>query len=153
MEVEKDPVRDLQLHQVLHVNGGDGDNSYFINSLLQTWGALQDQTLSCQYGRSIDETCRQLNRKPPILQVFLNDLPRNDSQLHLQGNLESTGAENSTEQREHLPGKDKPSWCPQSILESGLIEESMLDSFNIPFYGALAEEVRDVIQAEGSFTI
>ncbi|KAJ6873977.1 hypothetical protein NC651_032729 [Populus alba x Populus x berolinensis] len=38
------------------------------------------------------------------------------------------------------------------VLE-GLIEESKLDSFNIPFYGALAEEVRDVIQAEGSFTI
>jgi jasmonate O-methyltransferase len=35
----------------------------------------------------------------------------------------------------------------------GLIEESKLDSFNIPFYGALAEEVRDLIQAEGSFTI
>jgi hypothetical protein len=35
LEVEKYPVRDLQLHQVLHMNGGDGDNSYSNNSLLQ----------------------------------------------------------------------------------------------------------------------
>ena len=38
------------------------------NTFLPIWEVIE----------AIDETCRKLNRKPPILQVFLNDLPRND---------------------------------------------------------------------------
>jgi jasmonate O-methyltransferase len=39
-----------------------------LNTFLPIWEIIE----------AIDETCRKLNRKPPILQVFLNDLPRND---------------------------------------------------------------------------
>lgn len=38
------------------------------NSLLPTWEAMD----------SLRKICRSLNRKPPIFQVFLNDLPGND---------------------------------------------------------------------------
>ena len=38
------------------------------NTFLPIWEVLE----------AIDESCRKLNRKPPILQVFLNDLPGND---------------------------------------------------------------------------
>ncbi|KDP29935.1 hypothetical protein JCGZ_18504 [Jatropha curcas] len=39
------------------------------------------------------------------------------------------------------------------MVQEGLIEESTLDSFNMPFYSPSAEEVRHVIEREGSFTI
>lgn len=35
----------------------------------------------------------------------------------------------------------------------GLIEEEKLDFFNMPYYQPTANELRNVIQAEGSFTI
>lgn len=35
----------------------------------------------------------------------------------------------------------------------GLIEESKLDTFNLPYYAATMEEVKKVIDAEGSFTL
>ncbi|TKY63371.1 Theobromine synthase 2 [Spatholobus suberectus] len=38
------------------------------------------------------------------------------------------------------------------VLE-GLVEEGKLDSFNLPIYGPTIEEVRHVIEAEGSFTL
>ncbi|XP_059431713.1 probable jasmonic acid carboxyl methyltransferase 2 [Corylus avellana] len=38
------------------------------------------------------------------------------------------------------------------VLE-GKVEEAKLDRFNLPFYAPTAEEVRDVIQTEGSFNI
>ncbi|TKY69485.1 Monomethylxanthine methyltransferase 1 [Spatholobus suberectus] len=38
------------------------------------------------------------------------------------------------------------------VLE-GLVEEAKLDSFNLPIYGPTIEEVRQVIEAEGSFTL
>ncbi|KDP29941.1 hypothetical protein JCGZ_18510 [Jatropha curcas] len=38
------------------------------NALLPLWEVIE----------TIDSTCTQLNKKPPILQVFLNDLPGND---------------------------------------------------------------------------
>ncbi|KHN15663.1 Theobromine synthase 2, partial [Glycine soja] len=38
------------------------------------------------------------------------------------------------------------------ILE-GLVEETKLDSFNLPIYFPTMEEVREVIEAEGSFTL
>nr|POF22035.1 7-methylxanthosine synthase 1 [Quercus suber] len=34
-----------------------------------------------------------------------------------------------------------------------MIEESKLDNFNLPYYAATMEEVKKVIEAEGSFTL
>ncbi|KAJ0053937.1 hypothetical protein Pint_01829 [Pistacia integerrima] len=39
------------------------------------------------------------------------------------------------------------------VGSKGLIEESRLDSFNMPFYAPSAEEVRHIIEKEGSFNI
>ncbi|KAK7814519.1 putative caffeine synthase 3 [Quercus suber] len=38
------------------------------------------------------------------------------------------------------------------VLE-GMIKESKLDNFNLPYYAATMEEVKKVIEAEGSFTL
>nr|KYP45503.1 Jasmonate O-methyltransferase [Cajanus cajan] len=39
------------------------------------------------------------------------------------------------------------------MVQEGLVEEEKLDFFDLPLYGPTAEEVRQVIEAEGSFTI
>ncbi|KAJ6343260.1 hypothetical protein OIU76_005072 [Salix suchowensis] len=290
MDVQKEPVSDLQLHQVLRMNDGDGDNSYSNNSLFQKKVILKAKPIlqeaivqlcsksfpecitmadmGCSSGpntflpiwavmEAIDETCRKLNRKNPILQVFLNDLPGNDfnsifrslpsfrkkleeemggefgpcfiaampgsfygrlfppRSLHFvhssyslhwfsevpeiplnKGNIylsktSPPGVHKAylnqfekdftaflrSRSEEMIPGgcmvlticgRDEindssgnhspPIWeffgmmLNDMVLE-GLIEESKLDSFNMPFYAALAEEVKYVIQAEKSFTI
>lgn len=38
-------------------------------------------------------------------------------------------------------------------IPQGLIEEAKLDQFNLPFYAPTPEEVKQVIQTEGSFNI
>ncbi|KAB5527741.1 hypothetical protein DKX38_021588 [Salix brachista] len=252
MEMQKEPVRDLQLHQVLRMNEGDGDNSYSNNSLLQLYSksfpeCITMADMGCSSGpntflpiwevlEAIDESSRKLNRKPPILQVFLNDLPGNDfnsifrslpsfhkkleeemggqfgpcfiaampgsfyerlfppRSLHFvpeiplnKGNIylaktSPPGVHKAylnqfekdftaflrSRSEEMIPGghmvltiygrdenndsSGKQSIKNEMVLE-GLIEESKLDSFNLPFYGALAEEVKDVIRAKRSFTI
>ncbi|KAI3693860.1 hypothetical protein L1987_76815 [Smallanthus sonchifolius] len=39
------------------------------------------------------------------------------------------------------------------ILKEGLVQESKINSFNIPLYSPYEDEVRDVIQKEGSFSL
>ncbi|XP_027907203.1 7-methylxanthosine synthase 1-like [Vigna unguiculata] len=39
------------------------------------------------------------------------------------------------------------------MVQEGLVEEKKLDFFDLPIYGATAEEVRQVIEEEGSFAI
>ncbi|KAL2337643.1 hypothetical protein Fmac_012089 [Flemingia macrophylla] len=40
-----------------------------------------------------------------------------------------------------------------NMVQEGLVKEEKLDFFNLPVYGPTAEEVRKMIQAEGSFTL
>ncbi|XP_031259873.1 OVARIAN TUMOR DOMAIN-containing deubiquitinating enzyme 6-like [Pistacia vera] len=101
----------MELEQVLHMNGGDGDNSYANNSsqqkevILKAKPLLQETMtefycnnfpdcirftdMGCSTGPNallptweildaLHKTCHSLNRKPPLLHVFLNDLPGND---------------------------------------------------------------------------
>ncbi|OWM62557.1 hypothetical protein CDL15_Pgr000059 [Punica granatum] len=47
-------------------------------------------------------------------------------------------------------------WLSRSLVEmadEGLVKDTDIDSFNLPFYTPYMEEVRDVVEAEGSFTI
>ena len=39
------------------------------------------------------------------------------------------------------------------INVQGLIEEEKLDTFNMPYYAPTTDEVKEVIEAEGSFTL
>ncbi|XP_050205159.1 probable jasmonic acid carboxyl methyltransferase 2 [Mercurialis annua] len=292
MESVKEKGEDrIQLEKVLHMNAGDGNNSYANNSLLQKKVMLKAKPIlqesitklctknspdcikmadmGCSSGPNtfvpiweiidaIDDTCNRLKRKPPVLQVFLNDLPTNDFNLismslpsfykkleeekggefgacfiaAVPGNfygrlfppkslhfvhssyslhwfsqvpkiplnkghiyLAKTSPANvhkaylgqferdletflrcRSEEMVHegrmvltFYGRDdmnmyksntyKPNiWelfgtlLNDMVLE-GLIEETKLDTFNIPFYGASAQEVKNVIESEGSFTI
>ncbi|XP_031264796.1 probable caffeine synthase 3 [Pistacia vera] len=101
----------MELEKVLHMNGGDGDNSYANNSSQQKEAILKAKPLlqetmtefycnnfpdcirftdmGCSTGPNallptweildaLHKTCHSLNRKPPVLHVFLNDLPGND---------------------------------------------------------------------------
>eukprot|EP00257_Ricinus_communis_P012321 XP_002534362.2 probable caffeine synthase 3 [Ricinus communis] len=279
----------IQLEKVLHMNAGEGDNSYASNSLLQRKVMLKANKvvqesikelynkgfsecitmadMGCSSGpnaflpmweiiEAIDKTCNQLNRKPPILQVFLNDLPGNDfnsifkslpnlykkleeekgkfgpcfiaampgsfygrlflpHSLHFvhssyslhwcsevpkiplnKGNIYVAKTSPPSVHKAYLDqferdfntflrsrsaevipggqmvitiiGRDKDmdqsdKYSPtiwelfgiilNDMVSEGLIEESKLDSFNIPLYAASAEEVKNVIEAEGSFNI
>ncbi|XP_050204502.1 probable caffeine synthase MTL3 [Mercurialis annua] len=101
----------MEVPQVLHMNGGEGQNSYYRNSLFQKKVILKAKPileesiselcrtnlpkclkmaeLGCSSGpnallplweiiQTIDSACCELNKKPPMLQVFLNDLPGTD---------------------------------------------------------------------------
>ncbi|KAM5548628.1 hypothetical protein ABKV19_000180 [Rosa sericea] len=39
------------------------------------------------------------------------------------------------------------------MVLDGLIEEEKLDTFNLPYYAPTTDEVKEVIEAEGSFTL
>ncbi|GKV21129.1 hypothetical protein SLEP1_g31137 [Rubroshorea leprosula] len=39
------------------------------------------------------------------------------------------------------------------MVSEGLIEEAKLDTFNMPYYAPTTEEVKKVVEAEGSFTL
>ncbi|KAJ9169926.1 hypothetical protein P3X46_018068 [Hevea brasiliensis] len=101
----------MEIPQVLRMNGGDGEVSYYQNSSYQKKGILAAKPIleesiaqllqaselecltvvdmGCSSGpntllplweiiETVDSTSSRLNRKSPILQVFLNDLPGND---------------------------------------------------------------------------
>ncbi|KDP29938.1 hypothetical protein JCGZ_18507 [Jatropha curcas] len=101
----------MDVSQVLHMNGGEGEISYYNNSSYQKKGILTAKPIleesiaelcskslpecitmaemGCSSGpntllplwgviETIDSTCSKLNKKPPSLQVFLNDIPGND---------------------------------------------------------------------------
>ncbi|EEF28055.1 Jasmonate O-methyltransferase, putative, partial [Ricinus communis] len=101
----------MEVPQVLHMNGGEGTNSYYRNSLFQKKVILKakpilDESITelcranlpkcltmvemgCSSGPNallplweiierIDSTCNEMKKKPPMLQVFLNDLPGTD---------------------------------------------------------------------------
>ncbi|KAJ6401477.1 hypothetical protein OIU84_016811 [Salix udensis] len=236
MELQKEPVGDLQLHQVLRMNEGNGDNSYSNNSLLQKKVILQakpilQETIVQLYSkefprvhnngrhgvlfrtkhfpanmggndfnsifRSLPSFHKKLEEEmggrfgpcfiaampgsfygrlfPPRSLHFVHssyslhwlsevqEIPLNKGNIYL-AKTSPPGVHkaylNQFEKRLHSIFKmpAPPSWeflgmmLNDMVLE-GLIEESKLDSFNLPIYAALAEEVRDVIRAERSFTI
>ncbi|KAL9457292.1 hypothetical protein AB3S75_006355 [Citrus x aurantiifolia] len=101
----------MEVEKILHMNGGEGENSYASNSLAQKEAIVKakpllEQSLNdlycngfpdcitvadmgCSSGPnallptweaidSLDKICNRLNRKPPALHSFLNDLPGSD---------------------------------------------------------------------------
>ncbi|KAM7262479.1 hypothetical protein ACFE04_000162 [Oxalis oulophora] len=50
-----------------------------------------------------------------------------------------------------IPGESTAAAIFATVI--GLIEESKLDTFNIPFYEPYVDEVKDLIESEGSFMI
>ncbi|KAK6929449.1 SAM dependent carboxyl methyltransferase [Dillenia turbinata] len=55
-------------------------------------------------------------------------------------------------------GEDFISWqhiskAISDLVSEGLIEEEKLDSFNVPYYTASKEEIIDIVEKEGSFTV
>ncbi|KAJ0112243.1 hypothetical protein Patl1_01824 [Pistacia atlantica] len=133
------------------------------NALLPTWEILD----------ALHKTCHSLNRKPPVLHVFLNDLPGNDFNTifkSLPGFYERL--KKGENQNEFLScfiaavagsfyGRLFPPRFLHFVFSSyslhwlskGVVEESKLDTFNIPMYAPSLEEVRHVIQREESYYI
>ncbi|WCJ37366.1 S-adenosyl-L-methionine:benzoic acid/salicylic acid carboxyl methyltransferase 1 [Euphorbia peplus] len=101
----------MEVPKILHMSGGQGVNSYYMNSLYQKQlilntrhileesisellvtmplDVLKMAEMGCSSGpnallplweiiQTIDSTCSTSNWKIPDLQVYLNDLPRND---------------------------------------------------------------------------
>ncbi|KAL4615122.1 hypothetical protein ACB092_07G102100 [Castanea dentata] len=195
----------VEIEKVLHMNGGDGNTSYAVNSLHQRTVAsmvkpiLEESieelyiTLFPEYLKMADLGCstgfntllvvsdvleiigtksKMLNLPPPSLQAFLNDLPGNDFNTIFRS-LPSfyTKLENEkgssfghcfiTTVGGSFYGGLFPSNSLHFVhssyalmwLSVGLLESEKLDNFNLPYYAPTSEEVKKVIEVEGSFTL
>ncbi|VVA39027.1 PREDICTED: salicylate [Prunus dulcis] len=121
---------------------------------------------------SIHTTYQKLNRPPPSLQAFLNDLPGNDFNtvfMSLPGFYKKLDEEHEKKFGScfiaGMPGSFYGRLFPNNSLHfvhssyalhwisEGLIGKEKLDAFNMPFYSPTTKEIEEVIQAEGSFTL
>ncbi|KAH9793737.1 Jasmonate O-methyltransferase [Citrus sinensis] len=232
----------MEVEQILHMNGGEGENSYANNSLTQKEAIVKakpllEQSLNdlycngfpdcitvadmgCSSGPnallptweaidSLDKICNRLNRKPPVLHSFLNDLPGSDfntvfkslpsfyerlrtekghefgscfmpkepmsefdihrayfdqfksdfsaflkfrsEELKCGGRMILTLLYNDSF---HATSPGEPALLViKDMISEGLIEESKLKSSNFPIYAPYVDEVKQVIEREGSFDI
>ncbi|KAH9745337.1 Jasmonate O-methyltransferase [Citrus sinensis] len=224
----------MEVEKILHMNGGEGENSYANNSLAQKEAIVKakpllEQSLNdlycngfpdcitvadmgCSSGPnallptweaidSLDKICNRLNRKPPALHSFLNDLPGSDfntvfkslpsfyERLRTEKGHESGSCfmpkEPMSEFDIHRAYLDQfksdfsaflkfrseelkcggrmiltllyndsfHSTSPAEPAMLGSIEESKLKSSNFPIYTPYVDEVKQVIEREGSFDI
>ncbi|KAF8405266.1 hypothetical protein HHK36_010167 [Tetracentron sinense] len=195
----------MEVQQVLHMVGGEGETSYANNSafprkVISKVKPIIEETivdlycttfpqnlvisdLGCSSGPNtllviseiidvIEATCFRLSRQSPEFQVFLNDLPGNDFNTIFRS-LPNFNVKLKKEKGDEF-GPCFVSGVPGSFygrlfrcnslnfvhssyslhwLSKGLIEEAKLDSFNLPYYAPSAEEVKRIIQTEGSFKI
>ncbi|KRH40369.1 hypothetical protein GLYMA_09G254200v4 [Glycine max] len=120
----------------------------------------------------VDNRSTQLNREPPTFQFYLNDLFGNDFNTIFKSLpgfyerlLEDKGHKFSPCFINATPGSFYGRLFPSNSinlfhssyslhwLSQGLIEEEKMDSFNIPAYKPTVEEIRHVIEEEGSFFV
>ncbi|GMN37323.1 hypothetical protein TIFTF001_006724 [Ficus carica] len=118
---------------------------------------------------TIDATCRCLNKKPSVFQVFLNDLPGNDFNTIFQS-LPSFYERLEIEKGSKfgpcfitgMPGSFCGRLYPTNFIHIihfflqfalGIIEKTKLDYFNLPYDTPKAREIEKVIEEEGSFTL
>ncbi|MFS7915555.1 putative methyltransferase [Helianthus anomalus] len=132
----------MALVDILHMNSGSGDSSYANNSLFTT----------------------------PHFQVCLNDLFGNDfnNVFKLLPNFYKTLRKCKGEQIgpcfvSVVPGSFYGRFFPDESLHlihssysvhwlsQGLVRESDINSFNLPFYFPHEDELRSIIEADGSF--
>ncbi|THG19238.1 hypothetical protein TEA_025017 [Camellia sinensis var. sinensis] len=119
------------------INGLEGENAVetLFSKDFHLLQALNAADLGCAAGpttftvisiikRMMEKKCRELNCQTLELQVYLNDLPRNDFNTLFKG-----------------------------LSSKGLIDEDKLDTFNVPSYFPSPEEVKDIVERDGSFTI
>ncbi|KAL7216453.1 hypothetical protein ACSBR1_028401 [Camellia fascicularis] len=142
------------------------------NAFMPIWNVIE----------SIHTMCRQLNHKPPALQVFLNDLlaktsPPGVCKAYLDQFEKDLTAFLRSRSEETIPGglmvliflgrNEDPDYFTRFVpniwelfgmilndmVIERLIEASKPDSFNMPLYTPSAEEAQRVIQREGLFSL
>ncbi|KFK44404.1 hypothetical protein AALP_AA1G252900 [Arabis alpina] len=98
----------------------------------------------------------------PEIDCFLNDLPENDfnTTFKLLPSFQE-GLKTDLKEREALDPKYRDSFHMWSVLSDslldlvseGLVKESQVDAFNMPFYDPNEVEMKEVLEREGSFEI
>ncbi|RZB93820.1 7-methylxanthosine synthase 1-like [Glycine soja] len=120
----------------------------------------------------VNTACTSLNREPPKFQFYLNDLFGNGFNTIFKSLpnfytrlVEDKGHKFGPCFVNATPGSFYGRLFPSNSinlfhssnslhwLSQGLIEEEKLDSFNIPVYEPTVEEIRHVIEEEGSFFV
>ncbi|KAH0670532.1 hypothetical protein KY290_026806 [Solanum tuberosum] len=120
---------------------------------------------------TVHNMCKENKYESPEFQVYLNDLPDNDfntvfksipSFLEKYGNCYIAGVAVSIGSLRSNPDpRSYDSCCLMDLLANSLlhlaaqgkIKEDKIDSFNIPSYAPYQEEIKKIVQMEGSFSL
>uniref|UniRef100_A0A6N2LA11 Salicylate carboxymethyltransferase n=1 Tax=Salix viminalis TaxID=40686 RepID=A0A6N2LA11_SALVM len=145
----------MEVCQVLHMNGGRGEDSYAQNSSLQVPEGLEDNKGSiCMVGTSPPSVVRAYYRQ--FQMDFSLFLKCRSEELVAGGrmvlNIYSRKSEDpSSKECSYI--WDLLSVALNEMVVEGIIEEEKSDSFNIPLYTPSPLEVESIVEKEGSFTI
>ncbi|KAE9456689.1 hypothetical protein C3L33_11405, partial [Rhododendron williamsianum] len=108
----------------------------------------------------VHATSRRLGRPIPELRVSLNDLPGNDFNCIFKALpefykklKEEKGGGFDRCFVSGVPGSFYGRLFPSKSLHFGLVEEEKIDSFNAPYYAPCPEELKFVVQTDGSFLV
>ncbi|XP_031270322.1 probable caffeine synthase 3 [Pistacia vera] len=140
----------MELKEVLHMNGGEGETSYANNSLIQKEAMLKAEPYPTQYcwsGRALKNSSPCFIAAVPGTfygRLFSNNFVHTSYSLQWRSQVSHLYLISFTNNFQDTSLNDM-------VLE-GLIEEDKLDQFNLPCYAPPVEEVKQMIRTEGSFS-
>ncbi|KAJ1411249.1 SAM dependent carboxyl methyltransferase [Sesbania bispinosa] len=141
----------------LYMNGGARETSYARNSTFQTPEELTKGAKPKNKGN----ICLTRRSPPMVYKAYFKQFQR-DFRLFLKSRSEELTPGGKMVLT--FIGREKPhqnsdpcaviiGMVLKDMVLEGLVEEAKLDSFNVPLYGPTIEEVRQVIEVEGSFAL
>nr|XP_027115638.1 probable caffeine synthase 4 isoform X1 [Coffea arabica] len=149
----------MELQRVLHMSGGEGDTSYAKNSSYQVCLSLFDKHT---HKRAVTGVKLVLTKVKPVLEQCIQELlrtnlPYNKKCIRVADLGCSSGPNTLLTVSDIIQSIDKVSQEMDNEFAlptiQGRLEEEKLDSFNVPIYTPSVEEVRHIIEEEGSFEI
>ncbi|OMO75608.1 SAM dependent carboxyl methyltransferase [Corchorus olitorius] len=149
----------MKVEQVLHMNGGVGNDSYAKNSSYQ---APKPKELDIETGAASNKgnICVAKTTPPNVYKAYLEQFQR-DFTLFLKcradeivpGGRMLLTTMGSIKSNDPLSIWEFVGLKLNQMVSEGLIEEEKMESFDLPYYAATKEEVKKVIEVEESFTI
>ncbi|KAJ1411242.1 SAM dependent carboxyl methyltransferase [Sesbania bispinosa] len=140
----------------LYMNGGAGEISYAKNSTVQAPEELTNDAKPLNKGNIF-----LTSTSPPMVYKAYFEQFQRDFKLFLKSRSEELTPGGNMVLT--FIGREKPHeicspWVEigmvlKDMVLEGLVEEAKLDYFNMPIYEPTIEEVRQIIEVEGSFTL